>query len=76
MLKLFFEQVFRYGFAIPSGEHKASPRACWRGAPRGLVVTMGMPGFIYRWMFGAFAVRAIERSLLKLSGIKPLRPHA
>jgi putative NADPH-quinone reductase len=71
MLKLFFEQVFRYGFAIPR-ESKGFPKGLLEGRTARTVVTMGMPGFIYRWMFGAFAVRAIERSLLKLSGIRPL----
>jgi hypothetical protein len=34
---------------------------------------MGMPGFFYRWIFGAFAERALERSTLKLCGIGPIR---
>jgi len=43
----------------------------WRSAR--IVVTMGMPGFIYRSVFGAFGIRAFERGVLALSGIGPIR---
>jgi putative NADPH-quinone reductase len=34
---------------------------------------MGMPGFAYRWMFGAHGVRCLERSILGMSGVRPVR---
>lgn len=74
VLKGFFEQVFRNGFAIPApGKSKGFPVGLLKGRSVRTVVTMGMPGFIYRWMFGAFAVRAMERSMLRLSGFGPIR---
>jgi putative NADPH-quinone reductase len=74
VLKGFFEQTFRYGFAIPApGHSKGFPAGLLKGRSARTVVTMGMPGFVYRWMFGAFAVRAMERSMLRLSGFGPIR---
>jgi putative NADPH-quinone reductase len=71
LLKGFFEQVFRYGFAVNPGSKSLSGLLRWRSAR--IVVTMGMPGFIYRSVFGAFGVRAFERGVLGLSGIGPIR---
>lgn len=69
-LKGFFEQVFRYGFAIPEG---GPPRGLLKGRSARIVVTMGMPAFFYRLAFGAFGVRGFERGVLVLSGIRPVR---
>lgn len=71
LVRAFFEQTFRYGFAVDvSGK---APRRLLAGRSARLVVTMGMPAIFYRLMFGAFAVRAIERSILGLAGIGPVR---
>jgi putative NADPH-quinone reductase len=69
-LKGFFEQVFRYGFAIPEGGRLGG---LLKGRTARTVVTMGMPAFAYSLIFGAFGVRSLERSVLNLSGIKPAR---
>ena len=68
-LKGFFEQVFRYGFAIPEG----GLGGLLKGRSARIVVTMGMPAPAYRLLFGAYGVRAVERSILNLSGIKPVK---
>lgn len=70
-LKTFFEQVFRYGFAIPQS---GWPRGLLKGRTARLIVTMGMPGLAYRLLFGAFGVRSMERSILGLAGVRP-RPR-
>lgn len=72
LLKGFFEQVFRYGFAIDA-EGKGWPKGLLRGRSARVVVTMGMPAFAYRWLFGAHGLRSLERSILRLSGITPIR---
>jgi putative NADPH-quinone reductase len=72
MLKAFFEQVFRYGFAISQPGAK-SLRRLLKGRSARLVVTMGMPAPVFRFVFGAFGVRGLERGLLRLSGISPIR---
>lgn len=72
MLKGFFEQAFRYGFAVPQpGE--GMPAGLLSGRSARLIVTMGMPGFIYATVFGGFGVRAMMRGILGISGIRPIR---
>jgi len=73
-LKGFFEQTLRYGFALPKpGPARGLPKGLLSGRTARLVVTMGMPAFVYRWVFGAFAIRAMERSMLGLCGFRPVR---
>jgi putative NADPH-quinone reductase len=70
-LKAFFEQAFRYGFAMPQpGE--AFPHGKLGGRSARLIVTMGMPGALYASLFGGFGVRAMKRGILGLAGIKPI----
>ena len=71
LLKGFFEQVFRPGFA-----HRTDARgweALLKGRSARIVVTMGMPALIYRWYFGAHGLKSLERSILRFVGIKPIR---
>jgi putative NADPH-quinone reductase len=71
-LKAFFEQTFRYGFAMPQpGE--GIPHGRLGGRSARIIVTMGMPGAAYGAIFGGFGVRAVERSILRLAGIRPTR---
>lgn len=72
LLKGFFEQTFRYGFAIPEPGAK-SMKGLLKGRSARLIVTMGMPAVIFRLAFGAFGVRSLARSVLALSGIRPIR---
>ncbi|HMM91048.1 NAD(P)H-dependent oxidoreductase [Bradyrhizobium sp.] len=72
LLKGFLEHIFRPGFAMEYRE-KQFPRRLLAGRSARIVVTMGMPVMLYRWYFGAFGVRAFERSMLSFAGIKPIR---
>ena len=38
-----------------------------------IVVTMGMPGPVYKLLFDAGALKALERGLFGVSGFKPVR---
>ncbi len=38
-----------------------------------VVMTMGMPGFVYRWYFGAHSLKMLKRNILKFVGISPVR---
>jgi putative NADPH-quinone reductase len=71
LLKGFLEQAFRPGFAVKTGE--GSWERLLEGRSARIVVTMGMPAFAYRWYFGAHGLKSLERSVLKLVGIKPIR---
>lgn len=70
-LKAFLEQVFRYGFALPSSGTRLKGLLGGRSAR--LIVTMGMPAIVYRLVFGAFGERALTRGVLWVSGFKPIR---
>ena len=72
LLKGFFEQAFRYGFAVPQ-PGQGMPGGLLGGRSARLIVTMGMPGFIYATLFGGFGVRAMMRGILGISGIRPIR---
>jgi putative NADPH-quinone reductase len=71
LLKGFFEQVFRPGFAHRMG--CGGWQALLKGRSARIVVTLGMPALIYRWYFGAHGLRSLERSILAFVGIRPIR---
>ncbi len=35
--------------------------------------TMGMPALFYRWYFGAYSLKSLERNILGFSGIGPIK---
>jgi putative NADPH-quinone reductase len=71
LLKAFFEQVLRPGFAM----EVAGPgrwNKLLEGRSARLVVTMGMPAFIYKWHFRAHGIKSFERNVLDFVGIGPI----
>jgi len=72
LVKGFLEQVARPGFAIGKPPQKGAMKLL-RGRSARIVVTMGMPAFIYRWYFGAHAIRSLERNILRFVGVAPVR---
>lgn len=72
LLKAFLEQVFRPGMAFAYQEN-GFPKKLLAGRSARLVVTMGMPAFVYRWFFGAHGIRGMERNILNFVGIRPIR---
>lgn len=72
LFKAFVEQAFRPGFALryrPSG----LPEGLLKGKSARLVVTMGMPAFVYQWFFFAHGLRNLKRNVLSYSGVSPIR---
>jgi putative NADPH-quinone reductase len=72
LLKGFLEHIFRPGFAMEYRKGRF-PRGLLAGRSGRIVVTMGMHVLFYRWYFGACGLRSFERSILRSSGIKPVR---
>ncbi|THF62556.1 NAD(P)H-dependent oxidoreductase [Pseudothauera rhizosphaerae] len=74
LLKAFLEQSFRPGFAFgpqqPDGKREGGGL---RGKSARIVVTMGMPAFAYRWLYGAHSVKSLSRNVLGFSGMRPVR---
>lgn len=71
MLKAFFEQVLRPGFAF-AYRSKGLPEKRLAGRTAHVVITMGMPAFAYRWVFFAHALRLLKRNILSFVGIQPV----
>jgi putative NADPH-quinone reductase len=72
LLKAFFEQTFRYGFAMGLGG-AGLPRKLLKGRSCRIIVTMGMPAMVYRALFRAHGLKSLESGVLSLSGIGPIR---
>lgn len=73
VLKGFFEQLFRPGFAMQPLKGGQRWKKLLTGKSARVVVTMGMPALAYRWFFGAHSLRSLERNILKFTGINPIR---
>lgn len=72
LLKGFLEHVMRpdIGFSVTGAIVRGRPLA---GRSARIVVTMGMPAFIYRWYFGAHSLKSLRRNILGFLGIAPVR---
>jgi putative NADPH-quinone reductase len=71
LLKAFFEQALRPGFAMSTSAN-GSWKKLLSGRSARVVVTMGMPAFVYRWYFGAHGLKSLTQNL-SLVGISPSR---
>ncbi|MEK9803785.1 MAG: NAD(P)H-dependent oxidoreductase [Curvibacter sp.] len=77
LLKGFLEQVLRPGFAFTGdaaerGSHPYTHRGL-KGRSARIVVTLGMPAWVYRWVFRARSVGLLKRNILGFVGISPVR---
>lgn len=73
LLKGFLEQVARPGFAFRYKEGDlALTEKGLTGRSARVVVTMGMPALVYRWVFRAHSVKSLERNILGFVGIAPV----
>lgn len=72
VLKAFFEQTLRPGFAFTNRSH-GFPVTHLAGRSARIIVTMGMPAAIYRWFFLAHGLKNLERNILRFCGIRPVR---
>jgi len=75
LLKGFLEQVMRPGvaFAYPEAGGGGWPKTILKGRSARLVVTMGMPGFVYRLWFLGHGIAGLRRNILGFVGIQPVR---
>lgn len=70
LLRAFLEQVARAGFVLGGADGKMEQKL--KGKSARLVVTMGMPAFVYRLGFGAHGVEALRHSALGMAGVAPV----
>jgi putative NADPH-quinone reductase len=72
LLKAFLEQVARPGFAIAQAD-RGLPAKLLKGRSARVIVTMGMPGLFYRFVFRAHSLKSLERNILRFAGFAPVR---
>lgn len=73
ILKGFLEQVLRPGFAFEYQKSGGMAKKLLTGKSARIVVTMGMPAFVYRWIFFAHSLKSLKRNTLWFCGIGPIR---
>jgi len=73
LLKGFLERVLQPGFATVKANTRMGFRPLLTGKSARIIVTMGMPAFIYRWYFGAHALKMLKRNILGFVGFAPIR---
>jgi putative NADPH-quinone reductase len=73
LTKAFFEQCLRPGFAFGPATGRGFPKQRLGDRSARVVVTMGMPGFFYKWFYRAHSLRSFERNILHFCGIRPVR---
>ena len=73
-LRAFFEQAARGGFFLADPDKAGGwPRKMRAGKSARVVITMGMPGSVYRVLMDAGSLKALERGILGISGFRPVR---
>ena len=70
-VKAFLEQVMRPGVAFSYEKHGAKKLLAGRSAH--IVVTMGMPAWLYQTFFCSHGIRGLRRSVFKFAGFSPVR---
>ena len=72
LFKAFVEQVFRPGFAVNIREPGKLWEKLLKHKSARIVITMGMPAFIYHWYFREHSLKSLKRNILAFSGIGPI----
>ncbi len=71
IFKGFLERVLQPDIVGPAQEGK------WvkvlKGKSARIIMTMGMPALIYRWYYGAHALKMLKRNILGFIGVAPIR---
>ena len=71
LLKAFLEQLARPGVAFRY-RARGLPEKLWKGRSARIVVTMGMPGPLYRLFYRAHSLKSLERNVFGFVGIRPV----
>ncbi len=72
LLKGFLEQVARPGFAFHVSDGNPFGQKALGGRSARVVVTMGMPALVFRYVYRAHSLKALERNILGFVGIGPI----
>jgi putative NADPH-quinone reductase len=72
LLRGFLEHVTRPGVFMDDPQRPFAAGLLGGRSAR-LVVSMGMPAVVYRWVHGGYGVRMMRRQILGRAGIRPVR---
>ena len=73
IMKGFIERVLQPDLlAIQASGGKASWKI-FKGKSARVIMTMGMPGWVYHWYFGRHALKLLKRNVLQFTGVNPVR---
>lgn len=71
LLKGFLERLLQPDLIEP---HRAGKFVqLLKGKSARVIMTMGMPGLVYRWWYGAHALQALKRNILEFMGVSPVQ---
>lgn len=72
IMKGFIERILQGDLLKFQNGDKANWKV-FKGKSARVVMTMGMPGWFYRWYYGAHALKLLKRNILGFVGIGPVR---
>ena len=67
------EQPLEPDLLAIQGSHDRASWSILKGKSARIIMTMGMPGWFYRWYFGAHALKLFKRNILHFTGVSPVR---
>lgn len=73
VLKGFIERIMQPDLLAIQASHGKASWKVFKGKSARVIMTMGMPGWFYRWFYGAHALKLIKRNILHFTGIRPVR---
>ncbi len=73
IMKGFIERIMQPDLLVVQASHGSARWKIFKGKSARIVMTMGMPGWFYRWYYGAHALKLLKRNILHFAGVKPVR---
>ena len=73
ILKGFIERIMQPGFAMKSDSSVRGYTPLLTGKSARVIITMGMPAWLYQTFFLSHGIRALQRNIFKFTGFSPVR---
>ena len=73
ILKGFLERLVQPDLLAIKAAGASADWKVFKGKSARVILTMGMPGIVYRWYYGAHALKLFKRNIMNLLGIHPVR---
>jgi len=73
IMKGFIERVLQPDLLAVQASHGLARWKIFKGKSARIIMTMGMPGWFYRWYYGGYALKLFKRNILHFTGVTPVR---